>query len=236
MKRKAFLPLGLLAPGILAAFVAASRGRQIYAQGVYSAGTGYFGVCTTTLPFAPYQYNLDEISWREDENGFTIMGVGHKTGDISRRCLEVDAGTNRYYLPMDSYPESSQMKQYTSRDDSPILIVKGSGDFGSMLMRCLMNRGGHGTMNALPVFQTSWISGSRTNADIFILDGDHFTQIQNLLQRAYGKPDGSIHSSADAGGDCSSTNYAPAQIGVFLNLSRTWDDSTIVSIIGAQKP
>jgi hypothetical protein len=199
------------------------------------------GFVPPLCPFAPYQYNLTEILWREDKEGSYIGDdIERKAapGDISRRGLEVVKGTNGYgyYLPMDSYPESAQMKQYTSRDDLPIVIVKGSGDFAPVMMRCLMNRGGHATTNALPVFQTTWICGSKTNEDIFILDGDHFAQIQNLLQQACGKPDGSIRSSADAGGNCSSTNYAPAQIGVFLNLSRTWDDSTIVSIIGTQKP
>jgi hypothetical protein len=160
------------------------------------------------------------------------MDIGHKAapGDISRRRLEVDSGSNNYFLPMDSYP----VKQFKSRDDTP--IVKGSGDFASVVTRCLTNRGGHSTTNALPVFKTNWICGSRTNEDIFILDGDHFVEIQNLLERAYGKPDGAIHSSAPAGGNCCSINYAPAQIGVFLNLTRALNDNTIVSIIRTQKP
>jgi hypothetical protein len=73
-------------------------------------------------------------------------------------------------------------------------------------------------------------------AQVFVLEGDHFVQVQKLLQQAYGKPDEAIHSSAPAGGHCCSMNYAPAQIGVFLNLTRAFDDWTIVSILGAQKP
>src|SRR5579862_5993145 len=119
MTRKAFLPLGLLAPGILAAACVASMGKQIYAQGIYSAGTTYFGAGTTTLPFPPYHYDLTEISWREDNEGFTIMYIRRKPepGDVSRRCLEVKSGHDDYCLPMDSYP----MRYFKSKGDPRVV-------------------------------------------------------------------------------------------------------------------
>jgi hypothetical protein len=229
MRRNVLWPFGLLAAGVLAACITSQAG--VYSQGIYSFGTTYFNVSSTTLPFAPYQYNMTEISWREDEKGFTIIDIGRKAapGDISRRCLEVESGSQDFFLPLDSGP----VRGFKSRDDPP--IVKGSGDFAPVVTQCLTNHGGRATTNALPLVQASWICGSRTNEDIFILEGDRFVEIQNLLEQACGKPDGTIHSSAPAGGNCCSINYTPAQVGVFLNLTRALDDATIVSIIGIQK-
>jgi len=230
MRRKYLLAFGLLSAGVLAARVAYQA--QVYSQGVYSMGTTYFGVCSTPLPIVPYQYNLTEISWHEDENGYLIIDINHKPapGDTPRNCLEVESGSETFYLPLDSGP----MRGFKSEDDPA--IVKGSGNFASVVTQCSTKRGGRTTTNALPVFQTSWICGSRTNEDVFVLEGDHFVEIQNLLEKAYGKPDGVILSSAGAGGNCCSTNYSPAQIGVLLNLTRAFNDCTIVSIIGTKKP
>jgi hypothetical protein len=229
MKRNRLLPLGILSAGALVGCMTlhAQVHSQVYAQGVYSSGTTDYGVCSTVLPFAPYRYELTEISWREDTNGFLIMDIGRKpeSGDISRRCLEVQSGSESFFMPMDS----AHLK-------TPFTSIIGSGDLASVLTQCTANRGGRKTTHALPMLQSSWICGSRTNEEIFIFKDDHFVKIQNLLERAYGKSDGSIFSTNDAGGDCCSLNYAPAQIGVFLNLTRTWDDATIVSIIGNQKP
>jgi hypothetical protein len=220
----------ILPAAILAARVTCRA--QVYSQGIYSGGTAYFDVCSTTLPFAPYQYNLTEISWREDEKGLTILDIGRKAApdDISRRRLEVVSGSEDFFLPLDSGP----VRGFKSGDDPP--IVKGSGNFAPVVTQCLTNRSGRTTTNALPVVQASWICGSRTNEDIFILEGDYFVQIQNLLEQAYGKPGRAIHSSASAGGKCCSINYTPAQVGVFLNLTRALDDRTIVSVIDKQKP
>ena len=230
MVRNYLLPFGLLSAGLLAACVSCQA--QVYAQGIYSMDTTYYGVCSTSLPFAPYQYNIKEISWSEDENGLTINPIGHKPapGDTPRRCLEVESGSESFFLPLDS----GLLRDFKSGDDPP--IVKGSGNFASVVTKSATNHGGRIITNALPVVQTSWICGSRTNEDIFVFEGDHFVEIQNILNQAYGKPDGAIFSSAGAGGHCCSTNYSPTQAGVFLNLTRTFDDmTTIVSIIGTQK-
>jgi hypothetical protein len=229
MRRQFLLPFGLLSAGVLAA--RANCQAQVYSQGLYSMGTTYYSVCSTALPFAPYQYDLTQISLSEDTNGFTVNPIDRKAepGDTPRRCLRVESGSESFILPMDSGP----LREYESKDNPP--IAKGSGNFGLVVTQYATNRGGRTITNALPVVQASWICGSRTNEDIFILEGDHFVEIQNLLERAYGKPDGAILASASAGGHCCSTNYSPAQAGVFLNLTRAFDDRTIVSIIGTQK-
>jgi hypothetical protein len=84
------------------------------------------------------------------------------------------------------------------------------------------------------VLQTNWARLSRETLDIIVVTGDHFTEIQNLLEQAYGKPDTGISSSTFIGNG-SSLTYSPQQIGVVLDL--TGDTrQTIVSVIGKQKP
>lgn len=231
MKRNSLLPLGILSASTVVACVT-SRAQQVYSQGVYSAGTTLYDVCSTTLSFAPYQYDLTERCWSEDKDGLTIMSIERKAepGDVSRRSLEVKSGTSIFFMPLDSGP----LRGTGYRSGDLPSITKGSGDLASVLMQRSRYRGGRTSTNALPVIQASWISGSRTNEDIFILEGDRFTEIQNFLEQAYGKPDGTIQSSESAGGNCRSINYSPAQIGVFLNLTRALDDNTIVSIVSTQ--
>jgi hypothetical protein len=239
MKRNRILPFSILSSGVLAAWVTCRAGASqavVYAQGAYSFGVTYFNVCSTTLPFPPFKYNLTEISWSEDAQGSLITDVSRKPapGDTPRRCLEVESGSEYFFLPLGYGPSKAPFKSIGDPPIPPLTIpgVKGSGDFASVVTKCATNRGGRAITNAIPVFQASWICGSLTNEDIFILEGDHFAEIQNVLEQAYGKSEGSIRSSEEAGGDCCTTNYAPARIGVFLNLTRTWDDTTIVSIIG----
>lgn len=222
--------------GIIAAHLLAARvtcQASVYAQGIYSAGMTYFSVCATTLAFPPYRYDMTEMSWNENTNGQYIFNPIRRTrepGDVTRRRLKVQCGSDRFYFPLDSGPA----RQWESKDDP--LIVKGFGNLAPVLMQSATNRGGRTTTHALAVVQAKWIRGSRPNGDIFVLDGDHFEEVQKLLEQAYGKPDAGIHSSSSSGGDCRSIYYTPAQTGVFLNLASTWDDTTIVSIIGQQNP
>jgi hypothetical protein len=146
MKRKFLPPFGILSAGVLAASITCSRAQQVYSQGTYSAGTTYFDVCSTTLPFVPYRYRLTEISWQEDTDGFTIMDIGHKPapGDVSRRRLQVESGSERFILPGDS----GSLRGFKSGDDPP--IVKGSGDFASAMTKYATNRGCRAITNALP--------------------------------------------------------------------------------------
>jgi hypothetical protein len=229
MKRNVILPLGLLAAGVLA--VMATCRAAVYCQGIYSAGTSYFPVCSIALHFPPFSYKLTEISWLEDANGLTVMSIERKAkpGDVAQRTLQVECGSESFFVPFDSTPT----KRFRSRDDPPTL--KGSGDFTLMLTQCATNRGGHPITNALPVIQVNWIRASQTNEDIFVLEDDHFTEAQNLLQQAYGKPDETISSTESSGGKCGSISYTPAQTGVFLNLASTCEGTTILSIIGKQK-
>jgi len=233
MKRDFLSPLYLLAPSLLATCLTCQGSAQVYLQAAFDGHCAcYFGACSTTMPFAPYQFNLTEISWGEDSNGYaTGESITREAapGDIARQCFEMAIGSEDFYIPLDSRP----VQPYKSRDDPP--IVKGSGDFASVMTQHSTNRGGRAITNTLPVIQASWIYGLRTNEDIFILEGDHFVEVQNLLEHAYGKPDGAIHSFAPSGGNCCSINYTPAQIGVFLNLTRAEDfleDRTIISIYG----
>lgn len=229
------MPFGILSAGMLAACVAcrAQLQSQVYAQGIYDFGTTWYCVSSTAVPF---KYDLTEISWSQDKDGLPIVSLERKPapGDTARRCLEVQSGSEDFFLPLDS---GTPRTPFVSTHDPPVAptippVVKISGDFASAVTRCATNRGGRTTTNAVPALQASWVCGSGTNEDIFILQGDHFVEIQNVLEQAYGKPDASIRSSYSAGGDNCSIYYSPAQVGVLLNLARTWDDTTIVSIIG----
>lgn len=238
MRRNSLLPLGILSASAVAVCVAA-RSQQVYAAGVFASGTTYFQVCTTSLPFAPFKYDLTELAWLETSNGVYICGIPQgESGDVRRRCLEVESGSADFFLPLDSGPPRTPFISIGDPPIAPTIVptVKGLGDFASAVIQASTNRGGRAITNALPVIQANWISGSRTNEDIFILQGDRFAEVQNLLEQAYGKATEEIPPSKLAGGDCRSINYSPAQAGAFLNLTRALDDNTIVSIIGTQKP
>ncbi|HEY1663948.1 MAG TPA: hypothetical protein VGI03_16135 [Verrucomicrobiae bacterium] len=225
MNRNSILPFGILAAGVLAACMTCRA--QVYSTGTYSGNTDNIGVCRTTLPYPPFTYNLTELSWIETSNGIEGISFEHKSpGDFDRQYLEVNSGSEIFYLPMDSDPPTT----FLSGDKPP--ITKGSGNLGTMLLQCITNRGGHTTTNALPAVEASWFRASRTNEDVIILDGDRFKETQNLLEQSYGKP--GFSTSENVNGH--SINYAPAQIGVFLNLTGTWDPTTIISIVGKQKP
>ena len=78
------------------------------------------------------------------------------------------------------------------------------------------------------------IRGSRPIQDIIVADGDHFTEVQKVLEQALGKPDPGLNSSA-SDVNARFLTYTPAQVGVLLNLTGDWE-KTIVSVIGKQKP
>lgn len=228
MKRR----LIILSAATLASLVSWNSGaQQVYAAGVFASGTTYWSAGSTTLPFPPFEYNMTEISWLETSNGDYICGIPETSEHfVTRRSLEVTCGSDVFHLPLDSGP----LTQFQYTNDVP--IAKGSGDLAPVVIQCVTSRAGLSTTNTLPVIHASWLLQTRTNEDVIILDGDHFTQVQNLLEQSYGKADGSICTTNFAGGDCRSINYTPSQIGVFFNLTRTWDDTTIVSIVGNNKP
>lgn len=203
---------------------------NVYSLSVYAGGTSYRELCSFDFPFPPHKYRLTERSWREDANGFTIMDIRHKKapGDVLRRSLEVECGSESFIVPFDSAPP----KKARSGDSLP--VTKGSGDLAQLVMQCATNRGGRVTTNTLPVVQASWARQSREVQDILVVDGDHFAEVQKRLEQVYGKPDAGISSSAPIGNGRSLT-YTPQLIGVVLNLISD-SRQTIVSVIGKQKP
>ena len=111
----------------------------------------------------------------------------------------------------------------------------GSGDLVQAFMLCVSNRDGHVTTNTLPVIQATWTHQSRDAEDIFLVSGDHFTEMQKVFEQAYGRPDTSLGSSAVAPmGYARALTYSPKQCGVVLNLTGT-SDQTVVLVIGKQK-
>jgi hypothetical protein len=212
--------------------IAAHCRAQVYSVGAYSFGTTYFTLSSTSLPFPPYKYTLTKVSWSEDANGFTITDVYRKAalGDVSRRELRVECGSETFIVPPEKFTvplDDGPSRQAGSRDSLP--VGKGSGDLAQLVTQITTNRGGRVTTNALPAVKMSWLRQSRLNQDIIIVDGDHFTEVEMLLDQAYGKPDATFSSLAHVNG-CSVT-YTPAQIGVVLNLTGGLG-MTIVSVIG----
>jgi hypothetical protein len=203
---------------------------NVYSVAIYSGGTSYRELCSLSLPFPPNHYKLTERSWREDSNGLTIMDIQHRNapGDVLRRTLEVEYGSETFIVPLDTVSQ----KKLKDRDGIP--FIKGSDDISRLVTQCVTNRGGYVTTNAVPVIQANWIYQPRTNQDIIVVDGDRFTELQTVLEQAYGRPDAGINSSTSIGNSRSLT-YSPGQIGVVLNL--TGDSTqTIVSVMGKQKP
>jgi len=193
---------------------------QVYAQAIYSAGHSYWSLSSTTLPFAPYKYSMTKITWVENTNGDEIWDPAHQAdpGNVVKRSLKVECGSETFTLLLDSIASQS---------------LKGSGDLAQLLTQCVTNRGGRVATNALPVIQSKWMWQSHSIGDNIVIDGDHFTEIQKLLERAYGKPEAGIIST-DLNVNGQSLTYTPAQIGVTLNLT-FGADLTIVSVIGKQK-
>jgi hypothetical protein len=120
--------------------------------------------------------------------------------------------------------------------------MKGSGDLARLVVQCATARGVRAPTNTLPVIQTTWVRQSQGTLDIILVDGDHFAEVQSLLERAYGAPDTTLRSSAP---DCNgrSLTYSPQQIGALLNLTAPSDDAlserealTVVSISGMNTP
>src|SRR5436309_544256 len=98
--------------------------------------------------------------------------------------------------------------------------VSGSGDLVPVVMQCAASRGGHTTTNALPVVQASWTQQSREIQDVFLVSGDHFEELQKVLEQAYGAPDTKLGSSTVAPvGNGRALTYSPQQCGVVLNLT-----------------
>jgi len=113
------------------------------------------------------------------------------------------------------------------------MTVNGSGDLADLVARSVLAQGGRKPTNTPPVLQASWLGESHTGRDVFVVEGDHFAEVQMMLKQAYGVPDPGIHSTTPET-DGRSLIYTPEQIGVALIL--TGDSSyTVVSIIGKKE-
>src|SRR5512133_735016 len=114
--------------------------------------------------------------------------------------------------------------------------TEGSGDLVSLAMQCAASRGGHASTNTLPVVQANWTHQSREIQDVILVDGDHFAEIQKVLEQAFGAPDTKLGSSTVAPvGAGRSLTYSPQQIGVVLNLTAD-SRQTVVSVMGKKNP
>src|SRR5262249_1542945 len=79
---------------------------------------------------------------------------------------------------------------------------------------------GRTTTNTLPVIQASWTYQWREAQDIYLLDGDHFAEVQKVLEQVYGKPDAALGSQAEVPlGTGRALTYSPQQCGVVLNIT-----------------
>ena len=113
--------------------------------------------------------------------------------------------------------------------------ASGSGDLVPLVMQCATSRGAHAATNALPAIQASWTHQSRDMQDIILVPGDHFAEVQKVLQQIYGAPDTKLGSSAVAPvGSGRALTYSPQQCGVVLNLTAD-STQTIVSVMGWKK-
>lgn len=127
--------------------------QNVYSLSVYAGGVSCRDLCSFSFPFPPQHYQVAERSWLEDENGYTIVDIEHKKakGDVLRRVLEVECGSNSLSIPLDSIP----LRNVRTKASSP--GAKDSGDLARMVIRCATNHGGYVTTNTIPAIQASWV-------------------------------------------------------------------------------
>ena len=200
---------------------------QILSVGIYSGGCSYHTLSSTAFPFPPYNYELTLKSWRENAMGQT-MDVNHKEapGDVRRRSLLVECGSERFDIPL----KSGAASKGASAANSP--VVKEAGDLARLITQCAANRKGDIRTNGLPHIQATWVQHSRPSQDLVIVDGDRFAEVQKLLTQAWGPPEPGMSSSNY---NARSVSYTQDRIGLMLNLTSTWSD-TIISIVQKPKP
>jgi hypothetical protein len=222
---------GLLIAAAIADCTCVHGQSNVYSLAIYATGNSWADICSLNLPFPPYQYRLTMRSWCENANGQTIVDIGHKRtiGDVARELLEVQCGSNSFSVPLDS----GQLK----REFTPDLVepgTEGSGDLAGLLIQCVTNRGGHVTGIIKLAAPMNWVLHSLENQDLIVVDGNHFTELQESLKQTFGAPDSTIRSSTSVGNGRSLT-YTPQQIGVLLNVAGD-STHTIVSAVGRRKP
>ena len=199
---------------------------NVYSLSIYSGGQSSAGLCSLTFPFPPYQYHVTERSWYEAPNDGTIVDFAHmnEKDGILKRLLEFQCGSNFFSIPVGS----TRVKE-----DARPAGKMGLGDLSRLVTQCVTNRGGHVMAAAPRHAPLSWVLHSRETEDVIILQGDHFTEVQKILEQTCGAPDTSLQSSAPVGNGRSIT-YNPKQLGVALNL--TGDSRlTVVAVFGGAK-
>lgn len=74
--------------------------------------------------------------------------------------------------------------------------ISQSGDLSSFITGCATKYGGHPITDRLPIIQTEWRYKADKQGVATYLIGDHGTEIQSLLTRAFGAPDSGRGSSS----------------------------------------
>jgi len=213
----------------LVTFCTCVQGQSnIYSLAVYATGNSWADLCSLTLPFPPYQYRVTTRSWYENANGQTIVDIRHERtiGDVARQLLEVQCGSNSFSVPLDS----GDLKGITDLVAPGIAV---SGDLAGLLIQCVTNRGGHATGIIKLATPLGWDLHSLNAQELIVVNGDHFTELQESLKQTFGAPDSTIRSSTPVGNG-RSLIYTPQQIGVMLNVAGD-PTHTIVSVVGRRK-
>jgi hypothetical protein len=218
--------IGILSAAVVA-FCAGVQGQSnVYSLSIYSGGHSLADLCVLSFPFSPYEYKVTEQSWYEDTNGMTIMDLEHRNerDGIRRSLLKFQCGSNSFSIPVGLT---------RAKEDAKSTGAAGSGDLSQLVIHCVINRGGHLIATNAQAAPLSWVLHSRESEDIIILQGDHFSEVQKILEQTCGAPDSTLVSSAPLGNGRSIT-YSPKQLGVVLNLTGDWR-LTLVSVLGARK-
>jgi hypothetical protein len=76
----------------------------------------------------------------------------------------------------------------------PGVYTKQSGDLGVFILESAARYGGHPKTNAVPVVQAEWSSKPDANGIVIHLIGDHLSDVQSILNPAFGEPNASLGS------------------------------------------
>src|SRR5690348_8695159 len=76
---------------------------NVYSLAIYAGGTSYASICELQLP---QRFELPATCWQENTNGYTIMDFRKRAepGVVSRQCLEVQYGDEKFTMPWDALP------------------------------------------------------------------------------------------------------------------------------------
>jgi len=222
----------IILSGAVVAACACARGQSnVYSLAIYATGNSWAELCSLTVPVPPYHYKLTQRSWYEDANGATIMDLKRRNAENGtlQRLLEVECGSNSFSIWLEPAGRKSANAHGT------ISGTAGSGDLALLLTDCVTNRGGRAMATNLPAAASlAWVLYSRETHDVIVVAGEHFAEVQKLLEQSYGAADGTIHSGSPIG-NARSITYGRRQIGVMLNLTADWKE-TIISVVGKGKP